>query len=201
MVQNFLDLIYKDWLYKVLEFLSKRINIDINLGAGEYINFLEKLANEFYFDDDRFDLLDCGTRTPNYIFNYLDYLLWRDYANKKINYPPSLDSNKEILSKDNFYFSMARNSVEHYYPRSRQDNDNIDNFGNLCLISHYQNSSLNAKSTEEKRAQYFSGDIACTSLKQAIMLSKNKWDIEAINEHGKEMKNILGKETEKFKNK
>lgn len=200
---SFRQKIYKEWLYEVLGFLSNKINIDINLRPDEYINFLEKLANEFFYD--RKELLDCGTGTPNYIFNYLDYLLWRDlslyYNTDNIHYPSKLNSNKIILSKAGFSFSMARNSVEHYYPRSRQDNDNVENnidsFGNLCLISHYQNSSLNAKSTEEKRAQYLSGDIACASLKQAIMLSKSTWDTEAINKHGNDMKKILEKETER----
>lgn len=200
---SFRQKIYKEWLYEVLKFLSNKVNIDVNLRSDEYINFLEKLANEFFYD--RKELLDCGTGTPNYIFNYLDYLLWRDlslyYNTDNIHYPSKLNSNKIILSKAGFSFSMARNSVEHYYPRSRQDNDNVENnidsFGNLCLISHYQNSSLNAKSTEEKRAQYLSGDIACASLKQAIMLSKSTWDTEAINKHGNDMKRILEKETER----
>lgn len=199
---SFRQKIYKEWLYEVLKFLSNKVNIDVNLRPDEYINFLEKLASKFFYA--RKKLLDCGTGTPNYIFNYLDYLLWRDlslyYNTNNIHYPPNLNSDKIILSKEGFSFSMARNSVEHYYPRSRQDNNvenDIDNFGNLCLISHYQNSSLNAKSTEEKRAQYFSEDITCTSLKQAIMLSKSTWDIETINEHGKEMKSILEKETER----
>lgn len=195
---SFRQKIYKEWLYEVLKFLSNKVNIDVNLRPDEYINFLEKLASEFFYA--RKELLDCGTRTPNYIFNYLDYLLWRDLYTNNIHYPPNLNSDKIILSKEGFSFSMARNSVEHYYPRSRQDNNvenDIDNFGNLCLISHYQNSSLNAKSTEEKRAQYFSGDITCASLKQAIMLSKSTWDIEAINKHDNDMKRILEKETER----
>lgn len=200
---SFRQKIYKEWLYELLKFLVNKINIDVNLRPDEYINFLEKLANEFFYA--RKELLDCGTGTPNYIFNYLDYLLWRDlslyYNTNNIHYPSKLNRNEIILSKAGFSFSMARNSVEHYYPRSRQDNDNVENnidsFGNLCLISHYQNSSLNAKSTEEKRAQYLSGDIACASLKQAIMLSKSTWDIEAINKHGNDMKRILEKETER----
>ena len=75
--------------------------------------------------------LDRGTAVENFVFNCLDYLLWKE---RREGYK-------------NFKFTF-RSSVEHFYPQhperkdSKMDEETLDNFGNLCLISARRNSGL-----------------------------------------------------------
>lgn len=193
--------IYKVWLFELLSTLNTILQSKYDLKAESYINILEKQANEYYNNDERQLLLKKGGQAiPHYIFNYLDYLLWRDWDNK---------IDEKILQKDNFIFSLSRNSIEHYLPQSRKESllgnielDNRDSvlnsFGNLCLISHYQNSSLNDEIPSEKVKRYLSGSLKCISPKQALMLSYDEWDSKSINEHYNKMMEILNKECDKF---
>ena len=83
-----------------------------------------------------------------FVFNYLDYLLW-----KKGNGPK-------------FIFT-ARSSIEHFYPQNKRDDklfiDDkntedtlLHSFGNLCLISHSLNSRVSTDMPEVK-VKYFYG--------------------------------------------
>lgn len=199
--------IYKEWLYDVLYILSKSDSLkeEYGLSANLYISILEGLACNYYIDDSRQKLFEQkGQYIPNYIFNYLDYLLWRDWNDK-------VGEKNGFLQKDNFIFSLSRNSIEHYLPQSKKDSllndvepsdskreDVLNSFGNLCLISHYQNSSLNDEIPSEKVKRYLSGSLKCISPKQAIMLSYKEWNSESINDHYKKMMEILNKECDKF---
>lgn len=171
------------------------------LSAGENIKFLEILCDKFYFNrfyddgkgDEYFDLiykdeikeisncdfLDKGTEVENFIFNRLDYILWRRDASQE------------------FMFT-ARNSVEHYYPQNPPNNnpklDSIDHFGNLCLINHSQNSSLSNKMPSEKKAGYDVKRYPSLSLKQRKMFECGEWlTDEIIQKHGIEMIELLNK--------
>ena len=87
--------IYKNWLYAVLRWLFK--NKD-NITPDNYVDFLEDLCDKFYFgnncqgkditeiilDKVEFELnsghkenWDDGVSVPNFIFNRLDYQLWK----------------------------------------------------------------------------------------------------------------------------
>ena len=70
-------LVYKNWLNYVLKYLYNENNIN----AEDYKNKLKELAKKSYdkiIENDK-DILDkLGTSVPNFIFNYLDYLLWED---------------------------------------------------------------------------------------------------------------------------
>lgn len=196
--------IYKDWLYDVLNYLCKENSLkEYTLEPKTYISFLEKLANRYYKDREGL-AKQGGASIPHFVFNYLDYLLWKDW--EKMEY--SSDAS-EFLSKENFIFSLSRNSVEHFLPQSKKDrllkdipeekrDKRLNSFGNLCLISHYQNSSLNNEIPSEKVKRYLSGSLKCISPKQALMMSKNEWDSIKIEEHEKEMMKILDLETAKF---
>ncbi|MEE3621411.1 HNH endonuclease family protein, partial [Avibacterium paragallinarum] len=160
---------------------------------------LEQLAYEYYKDDNRQELLKKGgLAIPHYIFNYVDYLLWKDWDNR--------GKDNKFLKKNEFVFSLSRNSIEHYFPQSRReslsesDQDNLDSLGNLCLISHYQNSSLNNEVPSEKRKRYESGSLKCISPKQALMLSYEIWGKEEIEKHNEDMIEILNSETKKYIN-
>ncbi|MCW9698161.1 MULTISPECIES: DUF262 domain-containing protein [unclassified Avibacterium] len=194
--------IYKNWLYAVLRWLYQQENITSN----QYISFLENLSDKYYFGhygkgSDFFDLitknddvisavaipedaeiLNSGTNVPNFIFNRLDYLLWK---NKKGQY-------------QNFTFTF-RSSVEHFYPQTPQNGEPLSDevlhsFGNLCLISSSMNSKFSNNMPEAKIANF--GTNQNLSLKLSVMMDKKAWDEETWNEtaikrHGKKMIELL----------
>ena len=202
--------IYKNWLYAVLRWL---FNNKDNITSDNYINFLEELCDKFYFGNNcqgkditeiildkvevEFELnsgskensndkecWDRGVNVPNFVFNRLDYQLWKKY--------------KEKYPKFRFTF---RSSVEHHYPQhpseehglERLEKETLDNFGNLYLLSQSKNSRL-SNLTPEAKCTYYQ-DKNYDSLKQALMMEKtkelNNWKSEEILKHGKEMLEVL----------
>lgn len=186
--------IYKNWLYAVLRWLFK--NKD-NITPDKYVDFLEDLCDKFYFgnncqgkditdiilDKVKFELnsgsrenWNDGVNVPNFVFNRLDYQLWQ--------------KNKDKYPKFRFTF---RSSVEHHYPQHPSVGDELESglndFGNLYLLSQSKNSSLGNSSPEEKKKHYRNNEY--DSLKQAIMMSYDKWTEVEIKEHGEKMIEIL----------
>ena len=200
--------IYKNWLNAALLILYRQTTID----PTEYLGKLEGLAKAFLLDRylaakpigfseiiftnncvcrnsqgdcDQLNLqqLNQGTGVENFIFNYLDYLLF---------------INEDIPGKykEGFRFTF-RSSVEHYYPQNpREDllekleDEDLDRFGNLCLISDSLNSSLSNLHPKDKR-EILKNSKSNESIKQKIMLSYEPWEVGQIDEHGKEMTKIL----------
>ena len=187
--------IYKNWLYAVLRWLFD--NKD-DIKQSDYIKFLEELCDKFYFGnncqgEDITDIIlgkeidfssnkewNDGVFVPNFVFNRLDYQLWQKYKDK---YPK-------------FRFTF-RSSVEHHYPQhpseehglEKLDQKTLDNLGNLYLLSQSKNSRLSNLPPNAKKSYYPKGDY--DSLKQAIMMSYDKWTEVEIKEHGEEMLEIL----------
>lgn len=215
--------IYKNWLYAVLRWLFD--NRD-DIKQSDYIKFLEKLCDKFYFGnncqgEDITDIIlgkeidfssnkewNDGVLVPNFVFNRLDYQLWKFFheqeqeqeQKQKVEILSENDKwlaikNKEAIWKK-FRFTF-RSSVEHHYPQhpseehglEKLDQKTLDNFGNLYLLSQSKNSRLSNLPPEAKLTYYPNGDY--DSLKQAIMMEKtkefNRWSAEEILEHGKEM--------------
>ncbi|AXP61802.1 DUF262 domain-containing HNH endonuclease family protein [Haemophilus influenzae] len=204
--------IYKNWLYAVLRWL---FNNKDNITPDNYIHFLEELCDKFYFgnncqgkditeiilDEVEFELnsrhkenWDRGVNVPNFVFNRLDYQLWRFPQSVEIlskNDDWLTDNTKDAIWKK-FRFTF-RSSVEHHYPQHPIDGHTIkeiDMFGNLYLLSQSKNSRLSNLTPVAKR------DIIktwknCDSLKQVIMMSHDKWGEDEIKEHGEEMLEIL----------
>lgn len=116
----------------------------------------------------------------NFIFNFLDYLLWVEHH--------KLDN-----SVQNFQFSY-RSSVEHHYPQVPKNDIKLDDvylhsFGNLCLLNTSKNSRLNNNSPVAKKDYYIKGSI--DSLKQYFMFKEETWDKNTIRNHENEMIEIL----------
>ena len=133
-----------------------------------------------------------GVRTPHIVFNYLDYLLWKEGKEKY---------------KD-FVFEF-RNSVEHWYPQHPSDGtiepwDGRDVFGNLCIISRSVNSKFSNLSPASKMDTY-RGMVQKGSLKLRKMGEKidelrkkerpgvaaKLWRQSACAKHEKEMIRLL----------
>ena len=123
--------------------------------------------------------LDKGTSVENFVFNYLDYLLWK----------------KDKSKYDSFKFSF-RSSVEHYYPQHPLEGltvlnqSDVDKFGNLCLISSNTNSRLWNLPPEGKRT-YFLETNSHESIKQKVMMGYEDWTLVEIQEHQKEMIELI----------
>lgn len=215
-------LIYKHWLCAVLKWLFEKTEVK----PLEYIQYLQNLAKAFLFDrylardrsefydiiftnnglphntDIDWTLLDKGTDVENFIFNYLDYLLWKNYNTPDRKYFVVEGRTVEDIRIKDFEYTF-RSSVEHYYPQHPIDDDlNIrgtrwlNDFGNLCLISGSKNSRLSNYMPSAKKDHY-NTSLTIDSIKQCLMMSYKTWDIcgdNKINEiadHGEKMKLLL----------
>lgn len=204
----------KNWLHDILcWFRDEDWKLD---SESSYIKELQNLAEKYA--DAKNDNLDVGTGVKHFIFNYLDYLIYKKFKTEGLNDSLPCDGKRiedNRLGKyfDNFKFSY-RSSIEHCYPQNLNKEhylgkwaDNveiIDTFGNLCLIEPEFNSSLSDNSINLKRAKLIEllekNDKRSASLKQVIMLMYNDdcWKSEnakeTIREHREKMFKFLGKE-------
>ena len=146
------------WITTLLSWLSN----EKNLGRlNSFCNVAESVAKESirngFFDVCHKDEYMLGVNTPHIVFNYLDFLIWRQDRSKY---------------KD-FQFEF-RNSVEHWYPRHPSESelpiweDAVDTFGNLCIIQRNVNSKFSNLPPEGKKISY-DHLVATGSLKLRIM--------------------------------
>lgn len=222
-------LVYKHWLNASLKFVLEYSGADL---TNDYKLHLENLAKAFLNDRflainprDYFEIiytnegkqkniatnidtnkLNQGTAVENFIFNYLDYLLWQDYRADK-NYFKINNGQAFVDNRVKDFEYTFRSSVEHYYPQHPIDENLIlkgqdavwlDNFGNLCLISGSKNSRLSNFMPAAKK-DYYTGSPTIDSIKQRIMMEYEQWDTNGTNnyneieEHSKKMIVILTK--------
>ena len=132
---------------------------------------------------------------PLYVFNYLDYRLWKlyDAELRGENYKAKDRERQEFFAKlgcndfgqkvfDQFYFSRTRRSLEHYFPQAdadgkdgRPDQNQINCFGNFAMIGSEANSSGSNWSPEAKINHYLDSSkkispVSVASLKFRIMM-------------------------------
>lgn len=146
------------WITRLLLWLSIDKNLSLLNGycaEAEYV--AQESIRTGFFDvcpDGEYML---GVNTPHIVFNYLDYLIWKDNRTKY---------------KD-FQFEF-RNSVEHWYPRHPSESelmtweDGVDTFGNLCIIQRNVNSKFSNLPPEGKKIS-FDHMVTTGSLKLRIM--------------------------------
>ena len=215
---------YKHWLTAVLSYLVNQENVS----AAEYIHYLENLARKLFFDRFMIEVPDeqiayenivflntdelRPLKNPkvnekllryqevrnNLVFNYLDYLIWKEKKEKN-----------DRVKKFDFRF---RSSVEHFNPRNPKEHQRLEpevlnSFGNLCLIAHGKNSSFGNNSPLSK-AYNESEETPIDSLKLYVMMEMAKENIR--NQKGakgrfggwgpEEVKNHQRAMIEKFKN-
>jgi len=192
-------LIYKHWLTASLKYLMEASK---PIAENDYISYLKRLAEVYMCDrflNDKmrsyhdiiyaeklkiqnsclkWKKLNLGTGVENFVFNYLDYLLWL----------------KESSRYKDFKFTF-RTSVEHYYPQNPMESipsleeDVLNSFGNLCLIHSSENSRL-SNFTPKAKKDFYAKQIN-SSLKQRIMMGYDSWEKKDIEKHDKEMRSIL----------
>lgn len=159
---------------------------------------------------------------PLFVFNYLDYVLWRTYneelqGEKKKETDPTRQaffaklgcSDFGLKVFDQFYFSRTRRSLEHYYPQNqatgeegRPSQAQINCFGNFAMIGSEANSSGSDWSPKTKLDHYLDSSvkinrISVASLKFWIMMQmckdNEKWEFDEIKHHQDKMLAILMK--------
>lgn len=225
-------LVYKHWLNGALKWCFEQTE---PITAKAYKEYLEKMAKAFLRDRfmsdsplDYFEIiyknscnvqnidnsklnektLNAGTAVENFIFNYLDYLLWQNFRTTKSAFDVIGDN--ERLKNDSriaaFEFTF-RSSVEHYYPQNpiegkdyKISDENLDSFGNLCLISNSKNSRLSNYMPLAKKEHYEQSENL-DSIKQRIMMAYTEWDegkllmdkngVNEIQDHYKKMIKVL----------
>ena len=149
-----------------------------------------------------------GTRTHNLLFNYLDYLLWKDKEYQ--------GNNQFDFNAQDFAFEF-RTSVEHWYPQHPDKSiiaswkDGVgeneerrldrDGFGNLCLIhakenSHFSNLPPSAKARYLPEKMKDHCGLKCQLM---VNLTDNSEHWKKVSfKHGKEMLDVLAKDVGDF---
>jgi hypothetical protein len=202
---------YKDYLQS----LARKFVFDRYLTntPDDYDNMIYQTTKDIsHFDEKISDdllLLQYDNIKNNLVFNYLDYLLCSIYdenmlfnigSENKVSFDENYKKGyKDVKAKFTFTF---RSSVEHYYSQNPNpetgekviDKKFLHEFGNLCLVTHEQNSSLNNNGTKSKKERYSAKHVNYKkpdSMKQYLMMSYSKWEETSIADHHKKMINIL----------
>lgn len=163
-----------------------------NLLINEKTNLIQILEEYSMKKVDESDYkFSSGFGFKRIVFSYLDYLIYRDgysYEGKNIVTP----------MQDNWQFQF-RNSIEHYHPQNpiegeEWDIENLDDFGNLALITVSGNSRFSNLPPSGKISSYPS--IINQSMKLKIMeymtkIDNGKWTEEKMKTHRDEMFRVL----------
>lgn len=124
------------------------------------------------------------------VFTYLDYLLWRDGF--------SYNGSPVISTMENYQYQY-RNSIEHFSPqhpaeRKPWDDDDLNSFGNLALVTVSGNSKFSNNEPVGKISSF--GSVVEQSLKLKVMAAMTKsnngdWTQEMAAIHKKNMFTII----------
>lgn len=200
-------LVYKRWLNDALSILNKSVgqSTDFAVDGDHYLSDLESLSDRYFteitggnedlvFNKESAGVLHQGTGVQNFVFNRLDYLLWNHLSEGNSVGEIAKESLGEHFTSFQFAF---RTSVEHYFPQTDPSGakkmDDVDRFGNLCLISPSSNSRLSNYSPQDKK-KFYQDNNRAESLKQAIMMSYADWGVDGVG-----YENILSHEADMLK--
>jgi len=187
---------YKNWLQEIMKSIDSADDIDT------YTENVWEIAKG-NFDDKNLSY-------PNITaFNlyFIDFLLWKLYAEKKKGLEKYVDDDTDELNGlkkkidnrkkqfNSFKFTQL-SSREHLLSRSQGDLQQVgaevvNGIGNLCLISASDNSSGNKESPGQKRDRFKGKN---SSLKRLIMFEGfegEKWGKPQIEAHKKEIMDLI----------
>lgn len=131
-------------------------------------------------DDIDWGVINQGCNVQNFIFNFYDFILWRE----------------KLGQHEKFDFTY-RTSVEHFYPQKPMSGykplptEYLNSFGNLCLISSSMNSKFSNNMPKAKYDNFGSSEEmrSTLSLKLQEMMERVKdgeWEKEQIKAHYEE---------------
>lgn len=203
---TFRSRIYKDWLFEILKWFNE--NKNINIGYDAYLKLLdfiilknyEKRKIEYNPIDENIHLTkensySEGLNTPHFLFNFIDYLYWVDWKSTHL-------VESSIFVKD-FDFKYW-NSVEHHLARQfatdaqvENQQNFIDNLGNLCLISKSSNSRLSDRNVQEKVTRISDSNMGANRKVMYVESEdsdgKYSWNETKIKQHYNEILELLNK--------
>lgn len=198
-------LIYKHWLNAVLYYVYKQETVNPENMRNTLYQLATTYMSDIYLNEDTIDFetiiyknnfeskneklcwgnINKGCDVANFIFNFYDYIVWKENPN---NYPK-------------FEFSY-RTSVEHFYPQHPMNgydelkDEHLNNFGNLCLISRTMNSKFSNNMPKAKLENF--GNVEeiknGLSIKLLEMMSRisgsnaDQWQEKEIEKFGEECK-------------
>ncbi|WP_169975931.1 MULTISPECIES: DUF262 domain-containing protein [unclassified Campylobacter] len=203
----------QEWIRCVFSVIDRKRDISY------LIEILEKIDNYKTKKKIKKGLnLDQGTNTPHYWFYRLEYLLWKKMYHKEDKKPwKDLYADEQIKKIEAKYYLTRLNSVEHIQPQIKKDDwdkgysennnnigqkksnqDKVDEFGNLALLTQSRNSSLNASDPIVKKAMvkdWINKNKNIQSLKMLLALEglkeNEQWTYKKCKKHGEEMKRLL----------
>lgn len=133
---------------------------------------------------------------PLFVFNYMDYLIWEQYADRLSGSKMREGSGERRSFFDDlgctdfglkvfeqFYFSRTRRSLEHFFPQANVgmelDERQINCFGNYAMIGSEANSSGSNWSPKAKLDHYLDASgkiqqVSVASLKFMVMMQMCK---------------------------
>ena len=184
-------------------------------------DILVRTSNDFYTVYGNGEEISKGI--PLFVFNYLDYIIWKEYSEKLRGEKSKLGSQERkaffdllgcedfgLKIFDQFYFSRTRRSLEHYYPQATANGldgnlnqAQINCIGNYAMIGSEANSAGSNWSPKTKLDHYLDSSgkinqISVASLKFMVMMQMckdaDKWQWDEIRKHQENMVNILFKQ-------
>ena len=168
-----------------LTIIEKLERYAVNRIKREYISN-DYDASDSSNDEDILKKFDDGTGTSHFVFHWLDYLLY-------------LNPTEAIKKKADVFNFVETSSVEHFMPQhpivgklTEEWENELDNFGNLALITPSSNSRQNNSSPREKAD--LANDKTPESLKYELMMAiarETGWREEDSAKHGLEMKKLI----------
>lgn len=200
--------IYKHWLNAILFYVYKNDISDPKIFRDKLYMLACTYMTDVYLAEERrdfeviiyendfkatnrtinWDNIDQGCDVPNFVFNFYDYITWRQNAGRY----------------HKFEFTY-RSSVEHFYPQSPMPGyedlkgKGLDNFGNLCLISRGMNSKFSNNMPKAKLDNFgmieeVRNGFSIKLLEMMdIVKKRNDWGIEEIAEFDKQAKEKICK--------
>lgn len=186
----------QEWVQEVVRYVKDNLLNNENFDLISELENKDKERAKNHTDKE----LDKGTKVAHYWFYRLEYLLWKNFDNY-------FKGDRYQIVKERYYLTRL-NSIEHIQPQSKCNEndfneDTINNFGNLALISGGKNSSLGGQDTVKKKVDiqnWIDGKQRAQSLKMILALDsvniEDPWDFEKAKNHGDEMKKLLFKDLE-----
>lgn len=195
--------------FDVVVLANNRLNTSVHQARG-VVSF-----TEIYGDGST-----ASRGIPLFIFNYLDYKIWKSYDSqlRGLRLREGSSERKSFFEKlgcsdfglkvfEQFYFSRTRRSLEHYYPQANAtgepgslNQDQINCLGNYAMIGSAANSSGSNWSPKTKLDHYLDSSgkisqISVASLKFMVMLQacrdKQMWKFDEIQAHQNKMLEIM----------
>ena len=193
---------------------------EVLLVGNNFIQPALPIKNGSKFNDIYGDGTVASKGLPLFVFNYLDYKLWKLYntelrgeklkegsSGRRIFFDRLGCSDFGLKAFDQFYFSRTRRSLEHFYPQanisetdSSLDQAQINCFGNYAMIGSEANSSGSNWTPKTKLDHYLDpsgkiSQVSVASLKFMIMMQmckdNQKWDFDEIKTHQERMISLL----------